>query len=80
MLLIKIAKAETPVLQLPLHGPRVRSLVGKLRSYMPGVVQPKKSLGAFTLRWCLKPGEGEIREGMLCRYVEKRPKPELSDA
>ena len=38
----------------------------------------KKSLETSTFRWCLKPGEDEIREGMLCRYIEKRPKTEIS--
>ena len=40
----------------------------------------KKSLGTSTFRWCLKSGEGEIREGMLCRHMGKRPKTELSGA
>ena len=68
---------------LPVWGPWVQSLVGKLRSNMPGAVQPKKKkkgLGTSTFRWCLKSGEGEIREGMLCRHMGKRPKTELSGA
>ena len=45
--LIKMAKAKTSVLRLPLQGLRVWSLVGKLRSYMPGAVQPKKTSGSI---------------------------------